>query len=406
MKKPDPTDIAGIAEVDILQMLRAAPELMQAIASSTEKETRLQERLREQYVPELVRAALRLRDVRKRAGITMPGAEDLWLTSRSFEQATAAEVAAHKAQRFPSGQCVLDLCCGIGMDTKALLSRGDVEAVDNDPSMLLRNEWNQNVWYSGGLPNLLKTHQADAAKFDVGGRWVHVDPDRRTGRDRPTKRLEQYQPGLEWMERLTQTAVGGAIKIGPASNFVQKFTGCEIELVSLNGECREATVWFGELAGPKRFRATSLSGGETICGDPLDAYCPIGDVSDYIFDPDPAVVRAGMLDAVGEMHSLQRLDNSDEYLTGAQIPETSFVTSFRVEAVLGNNPKELKRYLRDKPGRHYEIKCRHLKVNANELQRRLPRAEGNPRVVFFLRVAGRAKIIVCERMQNPINSVS
>ena len=398
MKKPDPTDVAGVPEVRVLQMLQAAPELLEMVTTSTDKETTLQERLRADYIPELVRAALRLRDVRRRADGILPDGDRLWLTGRSFEQATALEVACHKASRFPAGESIEDLCCGIGMDTRALLARGPVQAVDSDPAMLLRNEWNQQIWYPDGLPHPLMTERADVSKRDSTGTLLHVDPDRRAGRDRPTKRLEMYQPDLTWMEQTIESAPGGAIKIGPASNFVQKFAGCEIELVSLHGECREATVWFGSLAGEKRFRATSLPTGESICGNPLEAWCPESDVGQFLFDPDPAVVRSGLLDAVGQMHNLHRLDSADEYLTGDAIPSTAFVTAFRVEAVMGNNPKELKRYLRQKPGSHYEIKCRHLKVDANQLQKKLPRGAGSPRVVFFVRVSGKAKVVVCERM--------
>ena len=43
----------------------------------------------------------------------------------------------------------------------------------------------------------------------------------------------------------------------------------EIELVSVSGECREATVWFGELKGDAPYRATVLPGGESIAGDPM-----------------------------------------------------------------------------------------------------------------------------------------
>ncbi len=35
-----------------------------------------------------------------------------------------------------------------------------------------------------------------------------------------------------------------------------------------------------------------------------------------IFDPDPAVVRSGMLDGVAELLHLERLDPEEEYLTG------------------------------------------------------------------------------------------
>ena len=59
--------------------------------------------------------------------------------------------------------------------------------------------------------------------------------------------------------RSSRRVAGGAIKLSPASDFAQHFAGpnVEIELISLRGECKEATVWFGELASCRR-RATRL----------------------------------------------------------------------------------------------------------------------------------------------------
>ena len=399
MKKPVASDIEGIPEVDILQQLRDTPELLRTIQAATGSEMWLQNRLRETHSPELVRSAFRLLEVRDKADGLLPQPHQLWLTKVGLEQSTAWSVAKRKAERFPENQLVLDLCSGIGVDTQALLQRGAVRSVDIDPAMVMRNQWNNEIWNPGLANESLTLQSADVTTLKLKEQYVHVDPDRRSGTDRPTKRLEKYSPDLAWMQQLIRFAAGGAIKLGPASNFMQKFPGTEIELVSLNGECKEATVWFGTLAGEHSFRATLLPSGETISGDPLSAYCPPSEEPlEYIFDPDPAVVRSGLLDHVGELHSLQRLDGADEYLTGASIPASGFVTAFRVECVLPNNPRELKRYLAKAPSRGYELKCRHLKVDANELQRKLPRGDKPMRVIFFLRINGKARIVVSERM--------
>ena len=73
------------------------------------------------------------------------------------------------------------------------------------------------------------------------------------------------------MTQLTKEFRGGAIKTSPASNFGGKFPLAEVELVSLKGECKEATIWFGELAEPGLWRATALPSGESLSGDPLSA---------------------------------------------------------------------------------------------------------------------------------------
>ena len=390
-------------EADLLSQLKQLPELLQEILNSTGKELGLQERLRQRHHPALVRAAFILLDGRKKANTVLPLSDELWLTPVSLQQSTDWQVANYKAKRFPQGANVLDICSGIGVDAAALLARGPVTSVDVDPAMSLRCQWNNEVWKRDTKTSqfLLQQQTIDAHQLELSGHLIHADPDRRVGRDRPTSRLEQYCPNLDWMQMATRTAAGGAIKLGPASNFMQKFPGCEIELISLNGECREATVWFGELAGEHDFRATVLQTGESISVPTLSAFCPQSpSVLEYIFDPDPAVVRSGLLDAVGEMHNLQRLDKSDEYLTGSDLPETSFVTAFRVEKILGNNPREVNRYLRTEPSCDYEIKCRHLSVDAATLQKKLPRGDAPARVLFFIRLDGKARVVIARRSQN------
>jgi len=381
-------------ELELLQRLRSTPEVFEAIVRLNGSDLATQQQLRREFDADVVRAALAVHDARQRAVGVLPNAESLWLTGTGLEQATHPMIAAHKASRFPADVSVLDLCCGIGCDASALAARGPVVAVESDEAMLRRCNWNLDVW---GTKEVEFRHD-DAAILDINDQWIHVDPDRRNGRPRPTKRLEQYSPDLAWMQQTVRTAKGGAIKIGPASNFMQKFPGCEIELVSLHQECREATVWFGGLAVTEQFRATVLPSGETIAGDPLAAYADAAvEPLKYICNPDPAVVRSGLIDTVCERFALRRLDPEEEYLTTDQLPETRFVTSFEVESVLPNNQKQLRQYLRQCPGRYYEVKCRRLPIDAAAITRRLPTGGDIPKVVFFLRSEGKARIVVARR---------
>lgn len=389
-------------ECEILRQLKNAPELLQTVQEFKGAELALQTRLREQYEPELVRAAIALHQARTKAmANNLPAAEGLWLTGVSLQQSTAWQVAKHKAKRFPADAMVHDLCCGIGVDSAALLERGPVTSIDNDEAMLQRCRWNIEQWRSAKQITSAcewKSVPGDVTALDVSDLLVHVDPDRRTRSDRPTKRLEHYCPDLEWMQHAVQSGGSGAIKLGPASNFIGKFTGCEIELISLNGECREATVWYGDLAGEHTFRATCLPTGETIAADPLSAWCAqASDCRRFLFDPNPEIVRSGLLDCAGEIHNLQRLDRSDEYLTGDSIPDTAFVTPYLVEACLPNNLRDLKKYLNRRPSIDYEIKCRHMRTDAAAVRRKLPFGDEPRRTIVFLRIGGRARIVVAKR---------
>jgi len=382
-------------ETELLLRLRATPEIFELIRQSPPAELASQRRLRERFDNELVRAALSVHEARTRAAGLLPKAEELWLTRVGLEQCTAWEVANHKAQRYCGVSRVFDLCCGIGVDASCMAARVDVTAFDRSPAMCVRTAWNAEVW---GTSPRLQTQCRDVSTSHWAGQIVHVDPDRRTASDRPTKRLEEYQPDLHWMQQLTRTASGGGIKIGPASNFLQKFPGCEIELISLHGECREATVWFGSLAGEHPFRATTLPAGETISAEPLSAWTnTTSAVGTFLLDPDPTIVRSGLLDVLAEQQQWLRLDSEEEYLTCEQRPQTDFVTAFQVEAVLPNSLKDLKRYLRLRPSTHYEIKCRRIPTEADVVRRQLPRGDEPSRVIIFAKVAGHCAIVVARR---------
>lgn len=383
-------------ETELLLRLRATPEIFDVIRHSSPGELTNQRQLRERFDNELVRAALSIHEARKKAEGLLPRSEDLWLTRVGLEQCTAWDVARHKAQRFREMPHVFDLCCGVGVDAGNLSVVTEVTAVDSSPAMSVRTAWNAEIW---GSESRLQARCQDVTVSDWAGQIVHVDPDRRSESDRPTKRLEQYQPNLEWMQQLTRTASGGGIKVGPASNFLQKFPNCEIELISLHGECREATVWFGSLAGAYPFRATTLPTGETISAEPLSAWTnTTPHVGAFLFDPDPAIVRSGLLDVMAEQHQLLRLDSEEEYLTADRLPQTDFVTAFQVEAVLSHSMKDLKQYLRTSPSQHYEIKCRRISTETDVVRRQLPRGDEPPRVILIARVAGHGAIVVARRI--------
>jgi len=391
-----PPDHPRFAPWQALLALRDSPGLIAEVSAADRLDSLpLQTRLRQTWPAELVRDACALVDVRRRARGKFTRADELWLDRKGFEQATAELVALHKAARF--SEPVLDLCCGMGGDTLALARRVPVEAVDLDPCACQRTEWNAAVY---GVGDRVETHCSEVTALSLAGRWVHLDPDRRVS-GRKAVRLEDYVPGPEFLETLQQQARGGAIKLSPAANFVGRFPEAEVELISLDGECKEATIWFGELAGHSPWRATVLPSGESLAGHPLEQVADLGPVGEYLYDPDPAVVRAGLVDRLATEYGWLRLDSREEYLTAEQCIETPFARCFAVEAVLPNNPNEIRAYFRQHPVGEVEIKCRHVPISAEEVRRKLPLTGSGSAVLCYARVAGRTKAVVAKRVVPP-----
>ena len=401
-----------LSSVRWLVYLRDHPGLLAAAADAGNAPA-AQAALRADHPLDAVAAALTLADLRVRAAAKFARADRLWCDRVRLEQATSEPVARHKARRFAAAggeSPALDLCGGLGGDALALGAGGPVETVDRDPAAGWMCRENAAVY---GVGDRLLTRTADVTDPAVSGpaalagRLAHIDPDRRPTGDRGSarreRRVEDYAPPLDFLRRLIARAAGGAVKVSPAANWGGKFDGCEIELISHAAECREATVWFGALAEPHVHRATVLTGGlaggetHTIAADPFQAVPQVGEVGDYLFDPDPAVVRAGLVNELCARTGLRRTDDAEEYLTGPAT-RTRFAAAFRVLDICPNNPKAYRAAVRAAGAGDAEVKCRHLPVSAAAVRRKLPLTPGGPRLTLvFARVAGRATAILCER---------
>ena len=380
-------------ECRVLSALRTTPELFEQIAMSKTSELGLQAVLRRQFPDEVVRAAVSLHELRQKAAVKFVRARQIWFDRQGLEQSTNEAVARHKSLRFEGS--VWDLCCGIGSDSISLAAHCHVTAIDLNPAACLRTKWNAEAY---NVDCRVETRCQDARELAGFDGLVHIDPDRRPGSAGRVSRIEDYVPGLDFLRILIQNCRGGAVKVSPASNFGGKFPNAEIELISLNGECKEATVWFGELARDSPFRATVLPEGETIAGHPLEVAVSMMPLGKYLYDPDPAVVRAGLVDVLADRLDLYRLDSAEEYLTSDQLIRSPFVQAFEVLADLPNNERELKAWLRRSAIGSLEIKARHIPTQADKLRRRLPLNGSVPGVAIFARLDGKARIVGARRV--------
>jgi predicted RNA methylase len=382
-------------DVAILERLRATPQLIERVRDATGPELAVQAELRREYPDELVRAALLLVELRRKARGKFGLAEQMWFDREGLEQATSEAVARHKARRFTGvGRPLLDLCCGIGADAIAFAADGNVRAIDLRESACRMTEWNAQAY---GVSDRVTTQLADVEAVELGESVIHIDPDRRPAGRRSLK-IEEHRPSLAFLQSLTERSPGGAIKLSPASNFGGKFPDCEVELVSLDGECKEAIVWFGALRTDAQWRATVVPSGETLTGDPWRARAEVSGIKKLLLDPDPAVVRAGLVDVLAEKMGWARLDAAEEYLTAEHRPASPFVQVFEVLADLPNNNREIRSWFRAADCGQLEVKCRRIPVVPEKVRQHLNLSGTRPLVLIFARIGGRARAVVCRRV--------
>jgi SAM-dependent methyltransferase len=349
--------------------------------------------------PEWVAAAMRLAEGRRRGAAKFHRAEAMWFEPTGLEQATAEPVARQKARRFADAS-VLDLCAGIGGDTLALAAGARrVIAVDRDPGMCRRTLWNAAVYE---VADRVAPVCARAEAFPIAPEMlVHIDPDRRTRAARRARNLHDYAPGLEFLCALPRSARGGAVKLGPASDFAAHFggPGFEVELVSLGGECKEATLWFGDLVTCRR-RATTLPAGLswTDRDGPAGVRAAPAPLGPWVFDPDPALVRSGLLDAFAVFHGLNRVAEGVGLLTGADRVASAFLAAFEVQQVLPLDLKRLRRVVAEQGLGPLEIKPRGLDLRPEAIRDRLHSQGTRPATLLLVGGPGPARAILARRL--------
>ena len=391
-------DTAAAAEFAVLTT-EAGNRLLEFVASVADPGPAEITRWRDLADPSLVAAALRIVATRRGGSAKFTRAGRMWFTPRGLEQATAEEVARHKAWRFAvegGTSSVVDLCSGIGGDSIALAGSNQVISVDLDPAMSARTRWNAEVHQVADRITAT-TARAEGVAIPAGA-WLHVDPDRRTHSSRKTNIVAEYAPGLEALVGWARTTRGGAIKLGPASDFATHFGGAgfEVEIVSLRGECKEATVWFGDRATPGvRRRASALPSGATWTDgdDPAatsarDRFVPAGPVNRWVFDPDPALVRAGLLDGFARAQGWTRIEPGVDLLTGPERSLSPLVASFEVVDLFPLDVKVLRREVASRGLGPLEIKTRGLSIRPETYRAQLRPPGPNPATWIF--IAGRA----------------
>jgi hypothetical protein len=376
-----------------------AAEWLRRVAEDPQPLTRQASRLRHELSPSRTHLVLEQVDLRRRGADKFSAADAMFFTRKGLEQATDQWVAAYKARRFPAGETLADLCAGIGGDLLALAGRGPAVGVDRDPIACLLADANlKAVGVQGAL------RAADVADLPVAdfAAW-HVDPDRRPA-GRRTTRLELHEPELSTLEKLLDARPSAAIKLSPAAEVATAWQRrAELEWISRGGQCRQLVAWFGPLARDTgRRRATIVAAGEPFqvlsswVGDAAQGPPIAAAVRRYVFDPDPAILAAGLLGTVAVAEGLAALAPWGGYLTGDAPLERPGLAAFAVEEVLPLDLKRLRRLLADRGVGRLEIKKRAVDCDPDALRKKL-QLRGDREAVLIVAPVGQATAAIVAR---------
>jgi SAM-dependent methyltransferase len=355
-------------------------------AGSAGGELAVQARLREYADADRVAAALSIAELRDRGRDKLGDlAAFLFFTRDGLEQATRLPVARHRAARFVAAQVstVLDLGCGIGGDLIALASAGLTSAgVDLDELRVEMARANLAALDLGGAVQVADATKVDHSPFDA----VFADPGRRSARGR-TFDVEGWTPPWSFVSGLLER--DACIKVAPGIPHSLIPEGVEGEWVSVAGEVKEAALWSGRLASTRR-RATVIgAAGLATLTDEDDPGAGVRDVGAFLYEPDGAVIRAGLVTAVAAGVDGGLLDDQIAYVTSDSSFHTPFARSYRVLEELPYREKQLRAALRERNVGRLTIKKRGVSIDPDALRQRLSLSGSEEATIVLTRVADR-----------------
>jgi SAM-dependent methyltransferase len=363
-----------------------------------------------QRAPAEVGAALELHLLRQKAQASgkFSQATHLFFTKSGLEQASGEVITAYRVQRFVQnlalGARIADLGCGIGGDSLALAQQGfQVIGIDLDAERLELARANAQVY---NVQDSIEFSQLDINDFNPKGYTaLFFDPARRTEAGKRLFSVEAYQPPLSIIQKWLPVVPNLAVKISPGVDYSElQAYNCEVEIISENGDVKEAVLWFGALQShdsysqPVLRRATLLPQRHTLISQVAVEPLAIGTPLNFLYEPDGAVIRAGLVQDLGRLMggSTSKIDEDIAFLTSMEPLETPFARRFTIREAMPFNLKKLNRRLQELEVGHVIVKKRGSPLDPQQLEHAL-KLKGTLHLTLVLtHVLGQAYVLLCD----------
>lgn len=320
------------------------------------------------------------------------------IPQRAFEQSSSEECAAIK---HIGGETLLDLTCGLGVDSAALAQRfRRVVALERDTVLAAITRENMRRM---GIENV-EVICCSAEEYVTGCTehfdWVYADPDRRGDKGQKLVRLEDCSPNiLALLPDIQRISHNLAIKNSPlfdVDEAFRLFPTAHVEVISLAGECKEVMIYThttphceaeatlaAEAAGKGRYEVRR----KDIDNTPSEAEFESARYR-YLVIPDVALQKARLV-----IHSLRgkaQVWSNNSFGFAETYPEGVLGRVVEIERIVPFDIKDLKRELR---GQKVDIMLRDFPLSIEQVRTRCALLGGEQHRIALTRIAGKCYTI-------------
>ena len=183
----------------------------------------------------------------------------------AYEQSSSEECAERKEL---SGESVLDLTCGLGVDALALSKRFKrVVTIERNDGVAAVARENFRRLGASNIEVVCSSAEEYIANCTDHFDWCFSDPDRRGAKGEKLVRLEDCSPNVvALMPTLQKIAEKICIKCSPLFDVDEAFRlfgECSVECVSLGSEAKEVNIYID--GSTSQLKAVAVGAGEFSC---------------------------------------------------------------------------------------------------------------------------------------------
>ncbi len=345
-------------------------------------------------------------EAKKRAQQKLPtwyACENVYYPSKLNIEQTSSESTAKYKSSLISGDSLIDLTGGFGVDAYYFSKRFKKVThceIDTDLSQIVSHNLEQlNILNIQTVPHNGLTYLTSQKQFD----WIYIDPSRRNDVKGKVFLLEDCLPNvpdnLDILFRYTDNIL---VKVSPMLDITSAINELnfvkEVHVIALNNEVKEllfilekeykksiAIKTVNISSKQHQYFAADFKGG---------AICDFSLPKTYLYEPNAAILKAGLFDDlstlnVSKLHQNSHLYTSDSLL---KFPGRSFI----IKHILPYDKKQLKKLI---PSQKANITTRNFPDTVVQIRKKTKLKDGGNDYLFFTKNMNEKYIVmICEKI--------
>ncbi|MCX2745908.1 hypothetical protein OO013_18655 [Mangrovivirga sp. M17] len=328
----------------------------------------------------------------------------------SLEQCSSQLTAKYKVSLIGSGNKMADLSGGFGVDFYYLSEKFD-ESFYIDPNCDLLEIVKSNI---SSLSNKSRKYFCMKAEdflnknndnFDL----IFVDPSRRSVKNKKVVLWEDLLPNLiELYPTLKKTTKKILIKGSPMIDITSCINAfrdtTEVHVISVDREIKEVVILVDferPTEDPSIVCSILSNSGEFIkhynLSDLKEKVDTIGPASNYLYDPHPVFLKAGVENKLSKSYSLKKIAQNTNFYTSSELIEGFPGRIFKIDNKQISSLKEISKHIVDKK---VNVITKNIPVTPEEILKKIKKKAGGTKWLIAYKNHTNTKTYnICTRVQ-------